>query len=301
MALNGLLVAMDRSALTCTSSPGASNRQPGSSSIRSLAMITDGCLARCADRVWIRLLTASSGAGPGGPAGRAVQQVQLVGRRVAERPQVGRGDQDQVERVQRQPAADPADRADQARGQVIAAAPGFRGDQREDPLAVCLAVHQLCRVQVRQPPVQVVQALDHAVVREQPAVLQERMGVLEDVRAGAGVSHVRHERAAPQLVGGRGELSVLPGGDRLLGQRDLAAGGERAHTRPVGVAVTLRGQAVRGVEEPERRRRGFPAGVQPEQAAHGGATGVRPAAAGPWAHCILWPGTAPRRIPDPQE
>ena len=127
----------------CSSSPGSSSRQPGSSSIRSLAMITAGWAASWSDRARIRPLRrpacASPGPGRSPPAGGAFQHVELVGGRVAQRPQLGRGGQHQVERVQRQLVGDPADGATSPAPDVAAVAPDLRGDQGEHPLAVGLA------------------------------------------------------------------------------------------------------------------------------------------------------------------
>ena len=210
-------------------------------------------------------------AGPGAcPApGRAVQHVQLMGGRVAQRPQVGRGDEHQVERVHGQPGADPADRGRQAGGHVAAVAPGLCGDQREDPFAVRLAGDQSGRAQVGQAPVQLAESLHHAVVREQPPILLERVGVGHRVRAGAGVPDVGHERGTPQVLRRRRELRVLPGRDGLLADLRLGRRPEHADPGAVRVAVALRPQAVRGVDKPERRRHILRASVQSEQTAHG--------------------------------
>jgi hypothetical protein len=65
---------------------------------------------------------------------------------------------------------------------------GLSGDQSEYPLAVGLATHEGRHAQVCEPPVELGKPLYHAVVREQPAVLQKRMGVGQDVSTGAGVA-----------------------------------------------------------------------------------------------------------------
>ena len=57
-------------ASTWTSSPGASRRQRGSSSIRSVANTTDGRVHRCSDCAWIRLVRKSNSGS--GAAARAV-------------------------------------------------------------------------------------------------------------------------------------------------------------------------------------------------------------------------------------
>ena len=86
--------------------------------------------------------------------------------------------------------------------------------------------------------------------------------------AGAGVSDVGDEGRAVQVMGCGCELSVLPRGERLLVQRWRPVGAEHADAGAVGVAVTLRGQAVRGVEEPESGRYHGGTGMQAEQPAH---------------------------------
>ncbi len=207
-------------------------------------------------------------AGAGAP-GRPAEHVQLVRRGVAQRPHVRGGGQDQVDRVDGQLAGDPADRGGDAAAQVAAVPPGLPGDEGEHPLTVGLAPDQAGGAQLSEPLAEFGQALHDAVVREQPPVLQERVRVGHRVRAGAGVPDVRDEGRAVQVPGGAREGGVLPGRDRLLGHLGAAARGEGPDPGTVGVAVALRRQAIRRVDQPEFGvHRGT--GVQAEQSAHRG-------------------------------
>ncbi|PQM48858.1 hypothetical protein C1Y40_00928 [Mycobacterium talmoniae] len=200
----------------------------------------------------------------------AVQHVQLVGFRVAQRPHLGGGAEQHVDRVDRHIGGQPAQGVDQAAGHVAASRPDGGGDQRKHPLGVGVAGHQVGGADLAQPLVEHVESLDHAVVREDPAVLQERVGVDHLVRSGGRVPDVRDERGAGHVVGFGGEVGVLPGRDGLFAQLRLPVAVEHAQAGAVGVAPALFGEAVRGVEQPKRGGHHLGPGVQREQAAHAG-------------------------------
>ncbi len=136
--------------------------------------------------------------------------------RVAQRPEVGGRAEQDVDRVDRHVVGQPAHRVDQAGGDVTAAGPDRRGDQGEHPLGIGLPQYQIGSAQFAQSFVEHIEAFQHAVVREDPAVLQERMRVDHVVRSGRRVADVRDEGGAGQVVGFGGELGVFPRGDRLL-------------------------------------------------------------------------------------
>jgi hypothetical protein len=171
-------------------------------------------------------------------------------------------------RAKRQVLTDPGDRGSQAGIHVAAVPAGLNDDQREDPLAVGVAVNEVSGVQFGEARVELSQSLHHPVVREQAAVLQEWVGIGHHVLAGAGVADVGDEGRAVQVAGCGFELCVLPRGERLLVHRRRAVGTEHADAGADGVAVTLRGQAVLGVEEPEGGWYRGGTGVQAEQPAH---------------------------------
>ena len=63
----------------------------------------------------------------------------------------------------------PASRRD-GRSDIGVPTSGRRSDQREDPFAVGLAIHQGVRTQLGEPLVDAVKAAHHTVLREQPCV-----------------------------------------------------------------------------------------------------------------------------------
>ena len=54
-------------------------------------------------------------------------------------------------------------------------------------------VHLRCFGELSEPTIKLVESLHHAVVREEPAGLDERVRVLPRVRAAAGITDVRDE------------------------------------------------------------------------------------------------------------
>ena len=75
--------------------------------------------------------------------------------------------------------------------------------------------------QLLEARVEGVQPSDDAVVREDPAILQERMSVEEIHGAGGRIADMRDERDARQMVRFTRELGVLPRRDWLLAYHRL--------------------------------------------------------------------------------
>ncbi len=191
-----------------------------------------------------------------------MQNIELVGFRVAQRPEVAGRSEDQVQGEHRHPLGDPAHRRSDGRADIAAAAGDLGGDQGEHPLTVGLSADQTRGADVGQSGVQPVEPAEGPVVREQSAVLGERLGVGDGVCAGTGVSDVGDERAAPRGTGRPGEFGVLPRGDRLFVDDRQAVSGEDPDSRAVGFPVALFPQTVRGVQQPEGRRHRFEPGVR---------------------------------------
>jgi hypothetical protein len=127
-------------------------------------------------------------------AGGPVQYVQRMGVGVAQRPQVGRGGEHKVDRVDRQIVGHPLGRGGDG-GADVTGAVGVSGDEGEQPFGVGVAGDQAAGV--AELAVQAWQVADDAVVGEQPASLAERVGVGRRQPAGGGVADVGDE-------GGRG-------------------------------------------------------------------------------------------------
>ena len=145
----------------------------------------------------------------------AVKQVQLMGFRIAQRPHVGRGTQQHVDREDRNGLGEPVDRVDDSDADIAAVPPDAGGDQREDPLRVRVTLHQIIDAELAQPRVDDVEARHHAVVREDPVVLQKWVGVAQFQGRAGRVADVCDERRTRNLVCFGRELAVLPRGDRL--------------------------------------------------------------------------------------
>ena len=204
-------------------------------------------------------------AGAGGAAGGALEHEQLVHVGVAQGPEVGWGDQHDVQREHRQVLGDPARRADD-RAADVAVALDLLGDQREVALGVGLALDQ--RRGVAELGLDPLRVADHPVVGEQPAALLERVGVLGADRAGRGVADVGDERARGDLARLVRERLVLVGGDRLLEHLRVAVRVERAEPGPVGLAAALLGQRVGRLEQPEGGADRFASAGHAEQPTH---------------------------------
>jgi hypothetical protein len=107
------------------------------------------------------------------------------------------------------------------------------GHQREVELGVGLAFEQLSVGS--EPPAQVVEVSQHAVVGEQPAVLLERMGVLERRLGSGGVPDVGQERGRANLSGIGDERLAAICRHRLAVDQRRAVGLERAEADAVGL------------------------------------------------------------------
>jgi hypothetical protein len=162
----------------------------------------------------------------------------------------------------------PADRVDDGGTDVIAPLADTSGDQREHALRIRLSEHQIRYAEVLQPRVDDVQTGHHAVVREDPIVLQERMGVAYFESRARRIADVRDERDSPQLVRFGVELGVLPGGNRFLVQHGGSVGLEDTDSGAIRVPLALLGEVVGRLQQPKRSRHHPPVGVKSEQPAH---------------------------------
>ena len=107
-----------------------------------------------------------------------------------------------------------------------------------------------------------------AVVRHDPAVHRERVGVLRGAAACRRPAHVGDERRRLGLLGLAAELLV---GERRLGllvEHGPAGTVEEADPAAVDIAPALRLQGVRGVKQPAGRFHRFRPGGHPEEPAH---------------------------------
>ena len=197
-----------------------------------------------------------------GQSGATIQHVELVGVRVTQRPHIGRCGKQQVQREDGNVGGQPVQRVGKPRLHIARPRPDRRRNQREDAFAVGLTGHQIGRSQLGEPSIEDVEALHHTVVCEQPAVLQEGVGVARVEITGRGIPHMSKEGGTAQALGIGGELGVLPGRDRLLVQHRLTGGVERPDPGAVGVASALGGEAVGGVQQPEGRRHHIATGMQ---------------------------------------
>ena len=139
-------------------------------------------------------------------------------------------------------------------------------DEREEALGVGVSVHQ--RHARAEVCFELWQPLDHAVVRKQPALLLEGMGVAQRERAGGGETDVCDEGARRDLLRLVREGAVLVGRDRLLAHVRTTVLVDPAEPRAVGLAMALEGEAVGGAEQPERGSCGPRAGAHAEEPAH---------------------------------
>ena len=168
--------------------------------------------------------------------------------------------------TQRQVLGDPGARGVDARADIAIVGGDLAGDQREEALGVGVAFDE-CQV-IAEVGVERRQILDHAVVGEQPSVLLERVGVAQRsarpwTRSGRGRRKCSRRPRAPRARTPRPRKRRSAACGRAA--RPLV---KPAQARPVRLAVALRGEAVRRLEQPERRPRGPAPGAHAEQAAH---------------------------------
>ena len=199
-------------------------------------------------------------------ADRALQDPELVGIRVAERPEVVGRRQDHVQRVERDVGRDLARRGGDSSGDVAALLGDPLRHQREVVLRVGLAVDE---VDVgAEPPPHFRDVAEHPVVGEEPPLLLEGMRVLE-ARLGLGrVSDVGEERAGPHLLRVGDERLTPVRRDRLAVDHRRAARAEAAEPNSVRLALALEQQARRRGEEPELRLDLAGSAAHPEKPAH---------------------------------
>src|ERR1700761_3863495 len=105
-------------------------------------------------------------------------------------------------------------------------------------------------------------------MREDPAVLQKRMGVADVQRTGRRITNMGDKRRAGHLVSFGGKGGVLPGRDRLLVYLGPAVLVEDTQARAVRVPPALLGQAVGGVQQPECRGAHVCPCVQAKESTH---------------------------------
>src|SRR5437763_14853265 len=98
-----------------------------------------------------------------------------------------------------------------------------------------------------------VELREHAVVGEQAAVLLERMGVLERWLTRRGVADVGQERSRADLLGPVHEGFAAVRSHGLAPHTRRAVGLERAEADAVGLRLALEQEAVRRIDQPERR------------------------------------------------
>ena len=224
---------------------------PGrSSSIGSLATTTDLPAARCAARAWIRRVCRSKpAAGAWSPRAGPVRTTR--GTRIAQRPQVAGGAQQDVEGVDGQVLGHPADRLTQA-GTDITAVAANRAEIGRTP-APNRSVRR--RVQRRHRPATSRRARRVPRPRRcgrtsgRPG---ERVGIGYVQRASGGVANMGQERCPRHLVRLAVKGAIVPRRHRLFAQFGLSGGVEHPEAGPVRVASTLRGEVVRCVEQPEK-------------------------------------------------
>ena len=197
----------------------------------------------------------------------AVQQPQRVVLGVAERPEVPGFGEQEVQAVELDVAGELVHRGDDARAHVVARLADPDREQREEPLGVGGAAdHGQRRA---EPSFHLGEVADDAVVGEGAVVHEERVGVGEGDHAGAGVAQVGEELARPGALGDLPVGLVVGGLDGVAHEELSVAGGQRGDAEPVGVVLALRGEGVRGVQQPELGGYVVRTGVQGEEAAHG--------------------------------
>ena len=135
------------------------------------------------------------------PTCAAFQNMQLMCFRIAQRPQLRVGGEDEIQAVHGQVLCDPRQRRNQSRTDVPTIAAHLRGDQRKHSFTVRLAVNQARSLAFSNAGVQLSQSVHHAVVGKKPAVLLKWVGVLHGVTARGRIPDVGQEFGALQGPG----------------------------------------------------------------------------------------------------
>ena len=176
---------------------------------------TDARTARefgsCASRIRRRARPARARA--------AIQDVELVGVRVAQRPHVGGRAQQHVDRVDRRIRREPPASASTtpavsspSRARIEPVIKANTRSESVSPRTRSSVPTSRSRSSMTSSP------STHTVVREDPAVLQKRVGVADVERTRRRVTNMGDERRAGHLVRFGGEVGVLPRRYRLLVQ-----------------------------------------------------------------------------------
>ena len=118
------------------------------------------------------------------------KNVQLVGCRVPERPEVRGSGHDEVQAKDGQLPGDPPDGPGDAFSDVAAGPAGLGSDEREEAFAVGLTLHQVRNTKLGQTLIEPLETSEGAVVGKQPPVLLERVRVDQRMGARAGVPHM---------------------------------------------------------------------------------------------------------------
>src|SRR5450759_2299964 len=196
----------------------------------------------------------------------AVEHVELVSFRIAQREQLRLGAEDQVQRVHGQMLGYPARGRDDAGAYVALMPAGLARDQREQPLGVGLSLDQ--HAVLAELVLQLGQTGEHAVVGEQASLLLEGVGVGERERARGGEADVRQERARALTARLALEVGVTEGRDRRLVHDRVPPEIEDPEARPIGVAMALDGEAVGSIQQPELGAQRLGSTAHAEQATH---------------------------------
>jgi hypothetical protein len=198
--------------------------------------------------------------------GRPLEDVQGVLSRIPQRPQfTGRGD-DRVERRDGQVSGDPARRGGDPGPDVTAVLVRLLGDQREVAFGVRVAEHQAgVGAELGFQPGQLPEP---AVVRHDAPAHDERVGVQHRPAARGGPPDVSDKRRGLGLPRLMAELLITERRFWLLIHHGRPVGVEEPDPAAVHVAMALRLQRIRSVQQPERRPHAGLPSSQPEQPAH---------------------------------
>ena len=233
---------------------------------------------------------------PRGRAGRALEDVQGVLARVAQRPQLtGRGN-DRVQRRNRQAFGDPAGCGGDPGPDVTAVRVGLLGDQREVAFGVGVAEDQ-AGVGAELP----LSSCDSSPNPPLCAIMRPCMAngwVFCTVRPPVDANRTCATNVEDSAcLASRVNSWSRNAGSGCLSSTGSPAAPKKPKAGAVGVAVTLHLQRIGGVQQPERRLDPLLACGQPEQAAHNvllPPTPAEPTAAPGRLACTTTPVSSPR-------